>query len=200
MYNVDMALSNPVTKKTRSKDNVWLIGYPSETISGARLPSGRDAMRNFVYFCDQRNCLFRKVHWKFITILYHSGKNHACPYVRNSILSGRLKTYIMSMMRCWRILKEIARETSWIKKTTSRNSTHYSISAIHILKSWSRTKRICNFWSCNKNLGPDPLGLLTLNLLGRRSVQSNARSASRGEHQCFRLPSRQYQLLRHSQQ
>ena len=50
MYIVKMALPKPVTKKTRSKDNVWLIGYPSETISGARLPSGRDVMRNFVYF------------------------------------------------------------------------------------------------------------------------------------------------------
>jgi len=35
---------------TRSKDYIWLIGYPSETLTGARLPSGRDVMRNFCYF------------------------------------------------------------------------------------------------------------------------------------------------------
>jgi hypothetical protein len=37
------------SKLTRSKDNIWLIGYPIETITGARLPSGRDVMKNFVF-------------------------------------------------------------------------------------------------------------------------------------------------------
>ena len=35
---------------TRSSDIVWLIGHPKETIAGARLPSARDVMRNFVHF------------------------------------------------------------------------------------------------------------------------------------------------------
>lgn len=35
---------------TRSKDIIWLIGHPSGTITGARLPSGLDVMQNFVYY------------------------------------------------------------------------------------------------------------------------------------------------------
>jgi len=35
---------------TRGCDNVLLIGYPLEHITGARLPSGRDVMRNFVFY------------------------------------------------------------------------------------------------------------------------------------------------------
>jgi len=34
---------------TRAIDNVFLIEYPLEHITGARLPSGRDVMRNFVF-------------------------------------------------------------------------------------------------------------------------------------------------------
>jgi len=36
--------------QTRSKNIIWLIGHPSETITDARLPSGRDIMRNFVFY------------------------------------------------------------------------------------------------------------------------------------------------------
>ena len=36
--------------RTRSAEKVWLIGYPLETIMGARLPSGHDVMRNFVFY------------------------------------------------------------------------------------------------------------------------------------------------------
>src|SRR5688572_26379724 len=35
---------------THSKSNIWLIGHPCNVISGPRLPSGRDVMRNFIYF------------------------------------------------------------------------------------------------------------------------------------------------------
>ena len=35
---------------TRGCDNVLLIGYPLEHLTGARLPSGRDVMRNFVFY------------------------------------------------------------------------------------------------------------------------------------------------------
>lgn len=35
---------------TRSRDIAWLIGHPRDNITGARLPSGRDVMRNFVYY------------------------------------------------------------------------------------------------------------------------------------------------------
>ena len=35
---------------TRSKDIIWLIGHPCELITGARLPSGREVMKNFVYY------------------------------------------------------------------------------------------------------------------------------------------------------
>lgn len=38
------------SRLTRSKDITWLIGHPSETIAGARLPSGRDVMKNFVFY------------------------------------------------------------------------------------------------------------------------------------------------------
>ena len=37
-------------KVTRSNDNIFLIGHPCDTISGARLPSGRDVMRNFIFY------------------------------------------------------------------------------------------------------------------------------------------------------
>src|ERR1700759_2132990 len=40
----------PKSKMTRSKNSIWLIGYPCQTITGARLPSGRDVMRNFIFF------------------------------------------------------------------------------------------------------------------------------------------------------
>jgi hypothetical protein len=39
---------------TRSRDIVWLIGHPCDMITGARLPSGRDIMRNFVYYHRQQ--------------------------------------------------------------------------------------------------------------------------------------------------
>lgn len=35
---------------TRSTDSIWLIGYPLTEITGSRLPSGLDVMRNFVYY------------------------------------------------------------------------------------------------------------------------------------------------------
>jgi len=43
-------LSKQTTTATRSKNKVWLIGFPLSSITGARLPSGRDVMRNFVYY------------------------------------------------------------------------------------------------------------------------------------------------------
>lgn len=42
-------MDKSLAKSTRSQDNIWLIGFPIEKISGSRLPSGRDVMRNFVY-------------------------------------------------------------------------------------------------------------------------------------------------------
>ena len=44
---------------TRSKDIIWLIGHPRELITSARLPSGHDVMKNFVYYhCLQKQTLF----------------------------------------------------------------------------------------------------------------------------------------------
>lgn len=37
-------------RETRSADNVWLIGFPDESLCGARLPSGRDVMQNFAHY------------------------------------------------------------------------------------------------------------------------------------------------------
>jgi hypothetical protein len=42
--------SKSETSNTRSSDNVCLIGYPLEHLTGARLPSGRDVMRNFIFY------------------------------------------------------------------------------------------------------------------------------------------------------
>lgn len=39
-----------MASSTRSSDNVWLIGFPREQITGARLPSGRDIMTNFIFY------------------------------------------------------------------------------------------------------------------------------------------------------
>lgn len=38
-----------MAKPTRSSNYVWLIGYPAESITGSRLPSGRDVITNFIY-------------------------------------------------------------------------------------------------------------------------------------------------------
>ena len=35
---------------TQSKDITWLIRHPCETVTGARLPSGHDVMKNFAYY------------------------------------------------------------------------------------------------------------------------------------------------------
>ena len=35
---------------TRSNDLVFLIGHPKENLNGARLPSGRDVMQNFIFY------------------------------------------------------------------------------------------------------------------------------------------------------
>lgn len=40
---------------TRSKDEVWLVGHPCDQITGARLPSGRDVLLNFMYFHRAQN-------------------------------------------------------------------------------------------------------------------------------------------------
>ena len=32
--------------KTRSSQHVWLIGFPSDKVNGAKLPSGRDVMHS----------------------------------------------------------------------------------------------------------------------------------------------------------
>ena len=46
--------------KTRSTDNVWLIGFASEQITGSRLPSGRDVMRNFVFYHNSHKMTIRE--------------------------------------------------------------------------------------------------------------------------------------------
>lgn len=43
-------LFNILTKTTRSSNYVWLFGYPTESITGSRLPSGRDVLTNYIYF------------------------------------------------------------------------------------------------------------------------------------------------------
>ena len=40
---------------TRSKQHVWFIGDPLENILGAKLPSGRDVMRNLVHYHRVKN-------------------------------------------------------------------------------------------------------------------------------------------------
>lgn len=48
------------TKTTRSTDTVWLLGFPCENISGARLPSGLDVMRNFLFYHRTRKLSISK--------------------------------------------------------------------------------------------------------------------------------------------
>ena len=53
LCNVQIELKKPKMAKntqTRSKSVTLLIGQPCEKITGARLPSGRDIIRNFVFF------------------------------------------------------------------------------------------------------------------------------------------------------
>eukprot|EP00800_Vazella_pourtalesii_P013201 TRINITY_DN311_c0_g1_i1.p1 TRINITY_DN311_c0_g1~~TRINITY_DN311_c0_g1_i1.p1 ORF type:complete len:166 (+),score=6.08 TRINITY_DN311_c0_g1_i1:345-842(+) len=45
--------------ESRSSQNVWLIGFPSDKIIGAKLPSGRDAMRFFIKHRENR-CTIRE--------------------------------------------------------------------------------------------------------------------------------------------
>ena len=39
-----------LARSSRSSDHIWLIGYPTETLTGARLPSGHDVIRNFMHY------------------------------------------------------------------------------------------------------------------------------------------------------
>ena len=45
--------------KTRSSQHVWLIGFPSDKINGAKLPSGRDVM-HFLIKHRENKCTIRE--------------------------------------------------------------------------------------------------------------------------------------------
>ena len=38
------------SKSTRSTDNIWLLGHPCDILRGARLPSGREVLKNLMYY------------------------------------------------------------------------------------------------------------------------------------------------------
>ena len=46
-YYITMNVKAPTT---RGSDFISLIGYPSETLLGAKLPSARAVMQNFIYY------------------------------------------------------------------------------------------------------------------------------------------------------
>ena len=62
---------------TRSSDFVFLIGHPMETLNGARLPSGRDVMQNFIYYQRSLNYTMnesaRLVYEQLIPFWFKSG-------------------------------------------------------------------------------------------------------------------------------
>lgn len=77
---------------TRSNDIVLLIGHPLEQLTGARLPSGRDVMRNFIYY--QRSLKYtindssQKVYEQLIPFWIRSGlptrrRDHVAKKIRD---------------------------------------------------------------------------------------------------------------------
>lgn len=77
--------------KTRSNNSIWLIGYPSETISGARLPSGGDIMRNFIFYHTKEK----------LTIADSASKvyNNLLPFWVKSRLPTRQKHHVIKQIK-----------------------------------------------------------------------------------------------------
>ena len=101
-----MAVAKPAIK-TRSSDNVWLIGHPCETITGARLPSGRDVMTNFVYYLRSH-----KLSVSESALQVH---DQLVPFWEKSRLPIRQKQHIV------RKIKDLYNEQVQLKKNRKRN-------------------------------------------------------------------------------
>ncbi|CAH0562945.1 unnamed protein product [Brassicogethes aeneus] len=96
------------TKSTRSSDNIWLIGHANEIISGARLPSGRDVMRNFVFYHRSQKLTIRDS-----AELVH---NQLVPFWIKSRLPIRQKYHIIKK------IKEFYEEHVRLMKHKTRNN------------------------------------------------------------------------------
>ena len=77
--------------KTRSNNSVWLIGFPCETISGARLPAGIDVMRNFIFYHNTQG----------LTIAESANRvyDNLIPFWTKSRLPTRQKHHIIKMIK-----------------------------------------------------------------------------------------------------
>lgn len=80
-----------MAKPTRSSNYVWLIGYPTESITGSRLPSGRDVMANFIYFHRTR-----KLSISDSAVLVY---NNIVPFWEKSRLPIRHKQHILKRIK-----------------------------------------------------------------------------------------------------
>jgi hypothetical protein len=76
---------------TRSKDHVFLIGYPLKQLTGARLPSGRDVMQNFIY---HHRCLKQAINDSAQNV-YHQ----LIPFWLKSALPTRRKDHVIKKIK-----------------------------------------------------------------------------------------------------
>ena len=104
-----MAVAAAKSKITRSNNNIWLIGFPKETISGARLPSGLDVMKNCVYYHRQQklniNTAAQQVHDQLL------------PFWVKSRLPVRQKQHILQK------IKDLYAEQVRLMKHRKRNNS-----------------------------------------------------------------------------
>jgi hypothetical protein len=76
---------------TRSSDNVWLIGHPTDILLGARLPSGRDVLQNFVYYHITKKMT--------VTDSAHEVHDQLVPFWAKSHLSVRQKHHVVQKIK-----------------------------------------------------------------------------------------------------
>ena len=93
---------------SRKNSYVWLIGYPKEAILGARLPSGRDAMRTFFFYHKSRK------------MTVGESARLAFEAVESFWLKSRLP--IKKQQHCIEKIKDLYNEHRSLMKNRKRNS------------------------------------------------------------------------------
>lgn len=93
---------------TRSSDNVWLIGHPTDVLLGARLPSGRDVLQNFVYYHITKKMT--------VTDSAHEVYNQLVPFWEKSHLPVRQKHHVVQK------IKDLYNERNNLMKHRSRSN------------------------------------------------------------------------------
>ena len=145
---------------TRSKQHVWFIGDPLENILGAKLPSGRDVMRNLVHYHRVKNVNIQDAANRVYTQIIPMWEKARIP------TKAKQDVNCTTNVNCWTsIVNEPPRRICAIKSNTQERCTPCSILHTPTLTSSSRSTRIGSFFTNNKWTGLDRLGRLTKALL-----------------------------------